>query len=180
MPNATERARRSDARRPRKRGALARALGRPRARGRAERRAGHHIATRASRAGRGRRRTRSTDARDRTRVFTTLRRDGDARDDVATGAVNRSHCESFEPCCCNFTKCCAVINLNRDDRASTNALRRDFFRRGRRKLRDSLFEHRAHVANHSLYRPRSGITEGLRNHDAKRRTRSVSRSISGK
>jgi hypothetical protein len=29
--------------------------------------------------------------------------------------VNRSHCESFKPCCCNFTKCCAVIKLNRDD-----------------------------------------------------------------
>jgi hypothetical protein len=26
--------------------------------------------------------------------------------------VNRSHCESFKPCCCNFTKCCAVITLN--------------------------------------------------------------------
>jgi hypothetical protein len=25
--------------------------------------------------------------------------------------VNRSHCESFKPCCCNFTKCCAVIKL---------------------------------------------------------------------
>jgi hypothetical protein len=36
------------------------------------------------------------------------------------------------------------------------------------------------MANHSLYRPRSGIAESLRNHDAKRRTRSVSRSFFGK
>ena len=78
MPNATERARRSDARRPRTRRTRACARTSACARTRRATRGTSHRDARVSR-GTGTTTKRSTDARDRTRVFTTLRRDGRAR-----------------------------------------------------------------------------------------------------